>query len=104
MKKIKILETSSQEYEEGRIDRFLFLGNQDIHKELISLLNNLGVSNERLEDLDVITTSEERYFFIFEKPIKIHLLITKELITLLIDSKLSREEIMAEMEKNFQLF
>jgi len=46
MDKPKIEEINSKEYDNGRVDRFFIAGNPDIHKQLISMLNNLGISKK----------------------------------------------------------
>ncbi|MCK9568216.1 hypothetical protein M0R72_04660 [Candidatus Pacearchaeota archaeon] len=104
MDKPKIEEINSKEYDGGRVDRFFISGDQDIHKQLISMLNNLGISKKNLEELDFVTSNLDGYFFISEKDIKFHLLISSEGINFIFDSKKDKETLISEIEKHFQIF
>jgi len=100
----KIKGIFSKEYPGGRSDLFLLDSDRDIHEELISFFRELGISETNLIEFDSVTTDVEGYFFVYEKEIKIHLIISERGINLLIESKIPKEELLDIMERYFQIF
>jgi len=103
MEKFKIEEIFSKEYEEGRVDRFFLSGRIDIHNQLISFLRLLNISEEKLEELDFVTSDAEGYFFVFDREIRVSLLISEEGINLIMDTKIPKEELISKIENYFQV-
>ncbi len=101
MEKFKIEEISSKDYELGRIDKFSIYKRIDIHNQLISFLRSLGFSEEKLEDLDFVTSEVGGYFFVFDGNVRFHMFISVEEITFVLDTNLPREEIISKLEKYF---
>jgi|SRR3989344_2483634 len=103
MEKFKIEEMSSNDYEQGRIDRFSIYKRLDIHNQLISFLRSLNFPDEKLEDLDFVTSEVEGYFFVFDRNKRFHLFVSEEEITFVLDTNLSKEEIISKLENYFQI-
>ena len=104
MGKPKIEEISSQEYEEGRIDKFFLHGKKDIHKELISFLIEMEISETKIELFDFITSENSGCLFIFDNDKRINLFISENEICFTLDTNIPKEEIIAKIEKYFQIF
>ncbi|MCK4996825.1 hypothetical protein KAS08_00845 [Candidatus Pacearchaeota archaeon] len=104
MEKPRIKEISSQEYENGRIDKFFLYGEKDIHKELINFLVAIGISEDKVNEFDFITSENRGCFFIFDKDKKINLFVSENEICLTLDSNILKKEIMVKIEKYFQIF
>lgn len=103
MEKFKIEEISSKEYEQGRVDRFSIYKRIDLHNQLISFLRSLDFSEEKLEELDFVTSNIEGYFFVFDKNIRFHMFISVKEITFVLDTNFPKEKIISKLEKYFHV-
>lgn len=105
MDKPKIKEIRSKEYQGGRVDLFLIEIIEGIHKSVISLLLDIGFSKGDVQDFDRTYENEELFIFGMRKETKVYLLNisnTNEIL-LLVDSKISRDELLGLMERYFQI-
>ena len=104
MEKIVIKEILSKEYKKGRVDFFLIDGKRDIHQELSNLMMDLGFSEEKIEEFDIVTSGNEGFFFSYENEMRISLFLSEKEIFFVLDKKISKEKIIKEVEKYFQIF
>lgn len=103
MEKPKIEEISSIEYDLGRIDKFSIYEKIDIHKELINFIYELGFNQEALDEFDFDFTKFEGYKFAYSKNMRIHLILNDNQISFILDTNLSKEEIIAKLERYFKI-
>ena len=104
MEKPKISEIRSSEYSQGRIDYFVVENKIDFHKELINFIYGLGFNQDSLDEFDFDFTKVEGHKFAYSKNIRIHLILNDNQISFILDTNIPKEEIMAKIEKHFQIF
>ena len=104
MAKPKINQIESKEYEEGRIDFFIVEEKSDFHKELISLLSDIGFEESKIDEIDSDYEKDEGNYFIFSKGMRFYLLLEEKSAKFIFDIQIPKEELTSNIEKYFQVF
>ena len=94
----------SKEYKEGKIDLFVIDKKEDFHKELISLLLDVGFEEDKLDELDSDYGSDEGHYFVFSKGMRVHLFLEDNHSKFVLDTKIPKEELISKIERYFQIF
>lgn len=101
--KFRITGIKSQEYSRGRFDSFLIPTNKDIHKEVISLLLDLGFSEKKALTFDFDFSETDGVFFIYNKGMRFYLILNEDNTRLVFDTKKPKKEIISVIKKYFRL-
>lgn len=101
MEKAKIQGISSKEYPEGRIDSFRIPLSENLVFPLLETFGELGFSKDIINEIDLHYPSTRGHFFFYSPKAKIYFFIDDKILNLIIDSNISRDEIIEIMEKNF---
>ncbi len=102
MKKIKISRVSSEEYPNGRWDKFTLKPVEELIDPMTNLFRDLGFSEDVLNDLDVFYPRLGGFNAFHSKNIKAYLIGYEDDLELIFDTSLPREEINKVVEKYFE--
>ena len=89
-------------YNEGEMHYFKLVMHNEIHNELITFFYDLGFSSASLSKLDVLFSEiVGEYFFIKFKTIKVHFFVEDKRVNMIIDWKISQQQLTKKMSSYF---